>query len=429
MVVFAWLLVMPGCGSSGEASGPTRPDSTPPMAPEAPPAPQTPQQPETPPKPTLIPLSEDPAARTTPSRDDMRMDRAEAEALMAELKKLPKFPLPLSELEAALGRPMRRYFNPESHDPTFVHDQGGTGANNGGTPLFHFGQDPDMPLLFELRSKYYARYDDERRFRDRPPFAADDPMIDLISISDRYANSEPPLPPSKDVFQGNYAYIAEQWSVAPLHDGFVSLLTYDRTINQRDERWVFQLTVDRGFYNDPAQVDQVETMLLGFLATIRDGKDVPQMLANLEREHASNYDLGILRLGLGSYNVRFFDVDLTEGPHAGEFLRKEGRARALYIDAYIEGDARVPLPRFFEALGFESVAVDPSDIENPGPGHDDGGFIYYNDFKLSRDGWHVRGSGFYPIEAGGKPPTTVDLSRFLVRSLTIRHEVPLGKKK
>jgi hypothetical protein len=41
---------------------------------------------------------------------------------------------------------------------------------------------------------------------------------------------------------------------------------------------------------------------------------------------------------------------------------------------------------------------------------------------LERGGWSVRATGFYPVE-GGKAASTVDLSRFLVRSLTIRHQV------
>jgi hypothetical protein len=146
------------------------------------------------------------------------------------------------------------------------------------------------------------------------------------------------------------------------------------------------------------------------------------MLASLEREHAGDYDMGILELGIGSYNVRFFDVDLAEGPHAGEFLRQEGVARALYIDFYIQGEARVPLPRFFGELGFETATVDPSQVPEVAPGHKDGGFLYYNDVTVEREGWYVRATGFYPVERG-KAASTVDLSRFLVRSLTIRHQV------
>jgi hypothetical protein len=37
--------------------------------------------------------------------------------------------------------------------------------------------------------------------------------------------------------------------------------------------------------------------------------------------------------------------------------------------------------------------------------------------------WSVRATGFYPVAKGGKAASTVDLSRFLVRSLTIRHQV------
>jgi hypothetical protein len=381
-------------------------------------------KPATPTKPQpQLPLAEDPAANTVPSLDDLRMGRAEADALMVGLARLPKFPIQLSELEAHLGRSMRRHFNPESHDPTFVHDKGGQGVNVGGTPVFHPSGEPGTPLLVELRSQYYARYDSERRFDDRPPFAADDPVIDLITISDRYANGAPPPAPSATVFAGNYAYIAEQWSIEPLHEGFLSLLTHDRSINPQADRWVLQLTTDRGYFQSPAQIDQVETMLIGFVETIRGGKDVPTMLASLEREHADDYDMGILELGIASYNIRFFDVDLPGGPHAGEFLRQEGLARALYIDFYIQGEARAPLPRFFRELGFKQATVEPSQVPEVAPGHQDGGFLYYNDVTLERGGWYVRATGFYPVEKGGKAASTVDLSRFLVRSLTIRHQV------
>lgn len=62
--------------------------------------------------------------------------------------------------------------------------------------MFHPSGEPNTPLLVELRSQHYARYDTERKLDQRPPFAADDPMIDLITISDRYANGAPPPAPS-----------------------------------------------------------------------------------------------------------------------------------------------------------------------------------------------------------------------------------------
>jgi hypothetical protein len=388
-----------------------------PVDPSSPVRPATSAEPQ-----SQLPLAEDPTARTVPGLDDFRLSRADADALMVELARLPKFPIKLSELEAHLGRSVRRHFNPESHDPTFVHDQGGQGVNVGGTPLFHPSGEPTTPLLLELRSQHYARYDTERKFDDRPPFAADDPVIDLVTISDRYANGAPPPAPSATVFEGNYAYIAEKWSIEPLHDGFLSLLTHDRKINPQADRWVFQLTTDRGYFQSPSQIDQIETTLIGFVETIRGGKDVPAMLAALEREHADDYDMGILELGIASYNIRFFDVDLT-GPHAGEFLRQEGLSRALYIDFHIQGEARVPLPRFFRALGFEKAKVEASQVPEVAPGHQDGGFLYYDDVTIERGGWYVRATGFYPVDKGGKAASTVDLSRFLVRSLTIRHQV------
>jgi hypothetical protein len=99
-----------------------------------------------------------------------------------------------------------------------------------------------------------------------------------------------------------------------------------------------------------------------------------------------------------------------------------GLARALYIDAYIQGEVRVPLPGFFRALGFEQAKIDPSQVPEVAPGHEDGGLLYYNDITLERGGWYVRATGFYPVEKGGPAAATVDLSRLLVRSLTIRHE-------
>lgn len=406
LAILVALLSSATLGCSGHAK---------PRDPKSPLAPGAPGEP-------LVPLAEDPAANTAPRLADLRMARAEADALIAALGTLPKFPLRLSELEAHVGRPLRRHFNPEPYDPTFVHDRGGQGVNIGGTPVYHGSGKPRTPLLVELRSQYYARYDTERRFDQRPPFAADDPIVDLVSISDRYAHGAPPPAPSKTVFEGNYAYVAEQWSIAPLHDGYLSLLSHDRTINPDADRWVFQLTTDRGFFHSPAEVDQVETMLLGFVETIRDGKDVPAMLAALERDHAADYDMGTLELGLASYNARFFDVAIPDGPHAGDFLRQEGLSQALYLDVSILGEARAPLPRFFAALGYHDVQLEPSTLPEVAPGHQDGGYLYYGDVSLVRDGWTVVVTGFYPVERG-KAAATLDLSRFLVHSLTIRHEV------
>lgn len=389
--------------------------------------PPAPQQEPTPPEPAVVPLAEE--SRTSPSRGDLQIERAEADALMARLEALPKFPLALSELEAHLGRPVRRHFNPESHDPTFVHDKGGTGINIGGTAIHHPSGDEDTPLLFELRSKYYARYDDARKFRDRPPFAADDPVIDLISFSDRYANGDaPPLPAGSLPFEGNYTYTAEQWHIKPLHDGFVSLYRHDRARNPRADRWVHQITSERGLYHTPAEVEQVETMLLDIVEVIRTGKDMPEHLAALERTYADGYDLGILTLGLGSYNIRFFDADLTEGDRAGGFLRDEGKTRALYINAYIEGEAKVALPNFFGAFGFKEYTVEPSKVPGIAPGNREGGLLYYGSIILEKKGWRIRAVGFYPVK-DGKAQTVITLPEFLVTELSISHTVPLRRKK
>lgn len=364
-------------------------------------------------------LAERPGRRT-PSVGDLRIDRAQADALIAALARLPKFPLRLSELEAHVGHSLRRHFNPESYDPTFVHDRGGTGANIGGTPLFHPSLDPAIPLVLELRSQHYARYDDEGKFRRRPPFAKDDPVIDCITLSDAYIHGTPPAAPSKAVFEGDYAHEAEQWSIAPLHGGFRSLMTHDRRVNPAARRWVFTLSTDRGRYYSAAEVEQTESTLIGFLEAVRDGKDMPTTIASFEREHPS--DAGIVEQGLASYNVRFFDVLAAERPHAGEFLRAEGLTQALYIDVHFAGEARVPLPRFFAALGFHSVTLGAGPVDELPPGLRDGGMLYYDDVTVIRDGWTVRATGFYPVEAG-KAALTLDLSRFRVSSLTIRNEV------
>jgi hypothetical protein len=348
----------------------------------------------------------------------LHMDRAEADALRERLATLPKFPLRLSELEAHVGRKLRRHYNAEQHDPTFVHDRGGTGANNGGNPVFHPGVDPGTPLLVELRSKYYARYDTAHEFDRRPPFPADDPIIDLITISDDYAHGPPPNNPSASVFEGDYVYIGERWSITPLHDGFISLLSHDRKVNPGAERWIWELTTDRGYYNSPAEVEQTERMLARFIDAIAGGVDMATMLADLEREHADHYETGILRLGLGSYNIRYFDVATSEGA----FLREEGLSKALYIDFHVEGDARVPLPRFFAALGAKSVTLDPAALSELPAGLRQGGLLYYDEVTVEKDGWYAKATGFYPVE-NGKAAATLDLSRFLVGSLTIRHEV------
>lgn len=350
------------------------------------------------------------------------MDRAEADALIEKLARLPKFPLRLSELEAHVGRPLRRHFTAESHDPTFVHDRGGTGANNGGDPVFHPSVDRGTPLLVELRSKYYARYDTERKFDRKPPFAADDPIIDLITISDEYAHGPPPKGPGTSVFPGNYDYIGERWSIAPLRDGFISLLSHDRKVNPDAQRWIWELTTDRGYFSSPAEIAQTEATLASFIDAIASGAEMPTMIASFEREHADQNDDGIVRLGLASYNVRFFDVALFEGPHAGQFLREEGKSRVLYIDFYIDGDARVPLPKFFAALGATSATVDPASLAEVAPGLRDGGLLFYDNVTVEKDGWYAKATGFYRTEKG-VAASTLDLSRFLVESLTIRHEV------
>lgn len=347
------------------------------------------------------------------------MDRTEADALMAALARLPKFPLRLSELEAHVGRSLRRHFNPESFDPTFVHDRGGEGVNIGGTPVFHPGVDPKTPLLVELRSQYYPRYDAERRFDRRPPFAKDDPIIDHITISDSYLHGVPPPAPGTAVFEGEYAHVGERWSIAPLQGGFCSLLTHDRGVNPDAKRWVYEITTDRGRYSAAAEVEQVESTLIGFLDAVREGKDLPAMLEGFKREHPS--DTGITVLGLASYNVRFFDSALAEGPHAGAFLKREGLAKALYLDVYLLGEAKVPLPRFFAALGFKSVTLDAAAVGEVPPGLVGGGLLYYGDVSVERDGWSVRATGFYPVEHG-TAATTLDLSRFRVASLTMRNE-------
>jgi hypothetical protein len=349
---------------------------------------------------------------------NLSMDRAEADALRERLARLPKFPLRLSELEAHVGQRLRRHYNAESFDPTFVHDRGGTGANNGGNPVFHEGVDPGTPLLVELRSKYYPRYDTERKFDRRPPFPADDPIIDLITISDDYAHGPAPKDPSTSVFEGDYAYIGERWSITPLHDGFISLLSHDRKVNPGAQRWVWELTSDRGYYNSPAEIDQTERALNGFIEAIGSGVDMTTMIAGFEREHADADDDGIVQLGLATYNIRFFDVATSEGA----FLREQGLSKVLYIDFYIQGEARVPLPRFFGALGSKSVTIDPAAIAEVPRGLREGGLLYYDSVTVERGGWYAKATGFYPVE-NGKAASTVDLSRFLVRSLTIRHEV------
>jgi hypothetical protein len=349
---------------------------------------------------------------------NLRMDRAEADALREQLARLPKFPLRLSELEAHVGRKLRRHYNPESFDPTFVHDRGGTGANNGGNPVFHPSVHPGTPLLVELRSKYYARYDTARKFDRKPPFAADDPIIDLITISDEYAHGPAPKDPSTSVFEGDYAYLGERWSIAPLRGGFISLFSHDREVNPEAQRWVWELTTDRGYYYSTAEIAETERILKRFIDAIASGTDMATMLAGLEREHAEHYDTGILQLALASYNIRFFDAATSEGA----FLREEGLSKVLYIDFYIHGEARVALPGFFAALGATSVTLDPASIAEVARGLRAGGLQFYDNVEVEKDGWYAKATGFYPI-ADGKAASTLDLSRFLVRSLTIRHEV------
>lgn len=83
--------------------------------------------------------------------------------------------------------------------------------------------------------------------------------------------------------------------------------------------------------------------------------------------------------------------------------------------------AKVPLPRFFAAPGFQSVTLDAAMVGEVPPGLVGGGLLYYGDVSVERDGWSVRATGFYPVERGAAA-LTLDLSRFRVTSLTMRNE-------
>ena len=69
-----------------------------------------------------------------------------------------------------------------------------------------------------------------------------------------------------------------------------------------------------------------------------------------------------------------------------------------------------------------TVTLDPSALMPVAAGLRDGGLHFYDNVTVERDRWYAKATGFYPIE-DGKAATTIDLSRFLVQSLAIRHEV------
>ncbi len=343
------------------------------------------------------------------------------ETLLSKLDGLRKFPLRLSELEAFMGMPLKRYFNQESHDPTFVHDVGGQGINIGGTPIYHLDWEEDLPTVFELRSQFHARYR-EAPGSAPPPNARLDPMIDLISISGRYDQRGPPAAPEgTERFEDEtYSYLPNHYMIKPLDEGFVSLHLHDLERNTRAHRWVYQVTTERGLYYDRSEVSEVESILISFIDAAESG-NMPAFLKAFEEKYKEHREYGIFDIGLRSYNARFFTRE--SGPHHSDYLEKEGKLTEFLLDTHDRGESKISIPRVFRRLGFETVEI-KKDIPSIAPGNVDGGLLYYNRIAPSNDVWRVSSSGFYPYPGGGAEVSIqLDVAKIKVQSFHIVHTI------
>jgi hypothetical protein len=353
--------------------------------------------------------------------------------LAAQFAALDAFPIRLSALEKIVGRPLGGHFTSESKSAGFEHDgRGPIGPNVGGMPIDHGAK--DAPMLLELRSQYYPRYDDDRRFRDRPPRASDDPLIDRIELSDRYTSGPPPQLDGLSRFDNLvYVDIGEFWLAKPVpmgplreHQGFLVIAEREAKLRSADERWRFKVSVERGPYYNQAEVQLGLAPLLEIIKAANSSSTSKTAFAEFfdgwKSKHAAQADLGSYRFGLVSHNPRYFSVAFAEGPYKGDFLQKEGRSASLYVDTYVNtdaaSDARVPVPALFAALGMKRATV-TEDVPTPATFHKgDSAIVYYNRVVVTQGKWRVSMSGFYALQ-NGKVTTDIDLARFMPRSISI----------
>lgn len=366
------------------------------------------------------------------------IDRAEGLRMAAQFAALDTFPIRLSALEKIVGRPLGGHFTSESKSAGFEHDgRGPIGPNVGGMPIDHGAK--DAPMLLELRSQYYPRYDDDRRFRERPPRASDDPLIDRIELSDRYSSGPPPQIDGVERFD-NLLYVdsGEFWLAKPVpvgplrkHQGFLVITERDATLRSPDERWRFKVSVERGPYYNQAEVQLGLAPLLELIKAVNSSSKSKTAFAEFfdgwKSKYAAQAELGSYHFGLVSHNPRYFSVAFTDGPYKGDFLRQERRSASLYIDTYVNTDAaseaRVPVPALFAALGMQRAKV-TEDVPTRAAFHKgDNAIVYYNRVVVEAGKWRVSMSGFYALQ-NGKVATDIDLATFLPRSINVTWHEP-----
>lgn len=346
------------------------------------------------------------------------IDNSKVNELVHKLNQLDKFPLRLSELEQRLGQPLGTYFNQESHDPGFVHDRGGSGINIGGTPIYHLSWEESLPTVFELRSKFYARYRNAPGSQ-APPSAAYDPMIDLISISGRYDNCEPPAPaPDSMRFDDKmYAYLPSHYMAKELSGGgFLSLHRHDLEKNRMANRWVYQISTERGLFVKDEDISEAESIYIEMIDAMEAGCFF-DYYKDFQEKYKDKADYGIYQIGMRSYNVRYFNTD-KDGGHYLESLEKEGLKEklGLWTNRIMVDDAQVPFPNVYRRIGFEEARIE-RDIPEVSIGKRDGGLLYYNSVNV-QGAWRASASGFYPYD-GGEVPLVLDLSQFQVGELNL----------
>lgn len=346
-------------------------------------------------------------------------------SLVDKLNVLPSFPLKLSALSEQLGMPVERYFNPEQHDPTFVHDVGGTGLNVGGMPVHHSSAEKTAPLYFELRSRHYARYQTTPGTRP-PPFARDDPTVDLIRISGRYDRDPLPKAPEGALREEDtaYHYLAAYQLTKQIPGGYVTLQAEEpdsRSVNHH--RWLYEVTTEAGRFLDRAQLEHMQGLLIELLDEAERG-EFRRFAPRFDEREAAHKDFIHHTYPLFQLQRVFFVAE--EGPFHGAHMAKEGLDEYLRLYVYLLREGGVELPRLGERLGVESVLVS-ADVpvrENLGAGKlCEGGDLYYNRIKFEAGPFDLSGCGFYPWLPDEEIPTTLRFERIKFQSFNIGRKV------
>lgn len=356
-----------------------------------------------------------PAQEVKPKADAERgpyeLTREQADDIADKLANLDEFPLKLSTLESKLGLDLDKHFTAESKSRGFEHDgRGPTGPNVGGKPLSH--SDEALPLVLELRSQYYVRYDKERRFDNVPPKVEDNPVIDRIVISDSYTRGAPPKMPAdaRLLSDEQYPDSGEEHLTARVGHGFLTLKRRTKDKRAETERWQLILSMDRGSFFEDAEVKAAEAVLIELFKAVDKGENLPAFFTDFEKRKPNGM-VTAAGMPFSSHNPRYFNASISEGDLAGEFLKKEGRSEYFSNETYIQGEVKVAMPAFINALGIPratlAAAMVPS-VHQPEP---DGSLIYYDAVRLEKGYWKIRLTGFYP-SSGGTAPADLDLAKF-----------------